>query len=410
MQNDLAEAITVFRDYIATTSIYRKTNSSIYPISTGYPIERVCKLPIEMLKALSPIQNEVEIDRFGYGWNFDANSLKSVISDYETAKTNTPYSVDQIALTLGGTYGLNIVLSWLEERVSEDFSILAIGPTFFRLFGEVINRLSVTTVQGKEDNDFLPTYNEIIEAVSANVKAIFLCNPSNPTYKMFPTDTLASLINYCSEKGIYLIIDEVGDTFRQSTAIDYKYPKNINTGNVIRICSASKVFLMAEYRLGYVLGDQKIIVELSRRISDNISHISYGACAGWALGLKNETDRLLHLNKNSEYSKTYIKNMNVLSKCLKISMLGLKQSKNITKIIQPDACFSFVFKVNSSRFDTDVELFKSLLQEKSVSIVPGSGFGIDPTKKYFRLTYAYPEEKLKVAIRLITEFVDNVAN
>lgn len=410
MQNDVSEAIAVFRDYIATISSYRKTNSDIYPISTGYPLDGVCKLPTNMLNALSPIQNEVEIDRYGYGWNFDTDSLKRVVINYEAAKTNIHYEKEEVALTLGGTHGLNIVLSWLEEKIDGDFSILAIGPTFFRLFGETVRRLSITTVQGKEDNDFLPSYEEIIEAIGVKTKVIFLCNPSNPTYKMFPLETLKKLIDFCIENGIYLVIDEVGDAFRQPQASDYKYPKNIDTKNVIRICSASKTFLLAEYRLGYVLGDEEMIADLSRSVSNNISHIGYGGCMGWAFGLENETDRLLSSNKNSEYSKNYVDNVNILSRCLKTAIEGLEQSRNVTKIIHPDACFSFVFKINSSKFETDVKLFKSLLEEKSVSIVPGSGFGIDPSKKYFRVTYAYPEKKLKEAIKLINEFVDNVAN
>lgn len=402
------DAISIFRDYTSTLSMYRQENRGVLAISTGYPIENALTLSSDMLEALSPMKDGKEIDRFGYGWNFDGTMLKKSIVNYENTKQKTKhYSIDNIPLTLGGTHGLNQVtktLSMISRQ--ERCSIVVIAPTFFRLFGEITSYVDIIPVYGHAKENFIPSFDRITASIKKNTIAIFLCNPSNPVYKFFPGDLLRKLILEAEKRGVYIIIDEVGDTYRYDILKEYLYPSNIISNNVIRICSASKLFLMAEYRLGYIIASPEIAKKVSRNVSDNVSHINYSSCTALKLGLEFETKRLIGKEKNSQYSINYYNNSSILNQCRAFAYNTLKSSNKIRSVILPDACFSLVFQVHTKMFKSDVQFYKALMNKTGVSIVPGSGFGIPSNEMWFRLTFAYPIGKLRLALNKVIQFLE----
>lgn len=402
------EAIAIFRDYTSTLSKYRQEHRGVLAISTGYPIENALTLSPDMLKTLCPIQAGKEIDRFGYGWNFDGVTIKKSVINYENTKQKTKqYTVDNVALTMGGTHGLNQVVKTLTTKGKKRGSFIAIAPTFFRLFGEMTSYVDIIPVYGDAREDFVPSFHKICSAINNDTIAIFICNPSNPVYKFFPGDLLNKLIIEAEKRNIYIVIDEVGDTYRYDLPEKYSYPPNITSDNVIRVCSASKLFLMAEYRVGYVIANPDIAVKVSRNVSDNVSHINYSACSALKLGLDFEAKRLVGLGRNSTYSTNYYRNLSLLNQCRAHTVSKLKSCSKVSCVILPDACFSLVFQVQTAVFKSDIELYKSLMNTAGVSIVPGSGFGIPTTEMWFRLTYAYPIGKLRRALNKLINFLES---
>lgn len=403
---EAVDAITTFRDYTLTVYSYRQKNPKFLAISTGYPIEHALTMSQGMLKRLSPLRNGKEIDRVGYGWNFDGVGLKKTIVNYENKKNiSNYYDASRISLTLGGTHGLNQVGSLLKNNRLEHYSIVAIAPVFFRLFGEIIQYADIVPVYGKSISNFIPSVSEIISSVRKNTRAIFLCNPSNPAYKFFSLEDLKILIKEAESRGIYLIIDEVGDAYRYDSATKYTYPKEILSNNVIRICSASKLFLMAEFRLGYVVANPELTLELSKMVSNNVSHINYSACESWKYGLDSEAARLSGEGGYLDYRLNYKQNLSILSECREITLNSLKKIPQVRNIISPDACFSLIFQVKTDKFNNDVHFYKSLLTATGVSIVPGSGFGIPSDEMWFRLSFAYPVKRLEIALNKIAKFL-----
>lgn len=404
---DPQDAIAIFRDYTSTLSAYRQEHKDVLAISTGYPIENVLTMSSDMLKALSPVKAGKEIDRFGYGWNFDGTAIKKSIVNYENTKHETKqYTVDNVVLTMGGTHGLNNVVKTLCMDRKKQCSVVVIAPTFFRLLGEIYSYAEIVPVYGDSQEDFIPSFERITASIKKNTIAIFLCNPSNPVYKFFPKDLLGKLILEAEKRNIYVLIDEVGDTYRYDLPKKYQYPLNIISNHVIRVCSGSKLFLLAEYRVGYVLANPEIAAKVSRNVSNNVSHINYGSCSALKLGLDSETKRLIGLGKNSRYSINYYKNASLLNQCRSLTVSTLKSSKKVLGVIMPDACFSLVFQVNTRVYSNDIQFYKALMNKMGVSVVPGSGFGIPGNEMWFRLTFAYPIGKLKTALGKILKFLE----
>ena len=60
-----------------------------------------------------------------------------------------------------------------------------------------------------------------------------------------------------------------------------------------------------------------------------------------------------------------------------------------------------------TKIKTDTEFVKKLLEQSMVAVVQGSAFGLDG---YFRVSYATSMETLRLAMKRIKEFCENLTN
>lgn len=103
----------------------------------------------------------------------------------------------------------------------------------------------------------------ILEAINENTKAIYLCNPNNPTGAMIPEDQLKSFIEKVSKDKL-IIVDEA--YFEYSTVLSEKYPDSSGMGyeNVLTLRTFSKVYGLAGLRVGYGIASPHIINALNK--------------------------------------------------------------------------------------------------------------------------------------------------
>lgn len=402
MTQNLDNIYQSFRIYLDEVYLARKKYDDLIPLSIGYPIGQTLKLPDEILDALSVRQNGKEIERLGYGWNFNTSLLKEKISIYENVKNKTNYTSQNVALTAGGTHAVNKVVEYLIPK-SNDCEIIVASPAFYKLFGLIQKYAKIVPVSGTSLDSFIPDSKTILNFVTDKTRIIFISNPSNPAYKFYPSNELQKIIGFAESNNISVLLDEVGDAFRYT---DYVYPPNIMSPNVIRINSASKFLMLAEYSLGYVLSNSDLPMGISRAISDEMGHIPYAGCLGWLKGTELEEKRLKH-NVNTSYESVFNSNLRYLEFNKNYTIKKLNKSKSINNVVSPDACFSLIFSFKKSGYSDDISLFKSLLSEARVSLVPGSGFGINAFDLYFRLTFAINKNVLKEGLERILKFAEN---
>jgi len=104
-------------------------------------------------------------------------------------------------------------------------------------------------------------------------KAIFLCNPNNPTGQYLLKEEIERIMSI--NKGVLLVIDEayIGFTSSAWQSVDL-----INQGNVVIIRSLTKDYALAGLRLGYAIADKSIISTLKRvRPPWNVSSVAQAA-------------------------------------------------------------------------------------------------------------------------------------
>lgn len=137
----------------------------------------------------------------------------------------------------------------------------------------------------KEENNFLPTFEEIDEKNLEKTKLMWCNYPNNPTTKVAPRDFYRRAVDFCEENDILLISDEA---YSEMYYDEDKKPIslfNVDGGKEIGLVfhSLSKRSNMTNYRIGFVTG-RKEILEPFKKVQTNFhsgqSQISQYAAIG----------------------------------------------------------------------------------------------------------------------------------
>lgn len=101
---------------------------------------------------------------------------------------------------------------------------------------------------------------ELRRAFEQNPKALILCNPSNPVGKVFTRDELLYIASLAEEFDTFVITDEVYEhiVFPPNEHIYFASLPGM-FDRTISCSSLSKTYSITGWRLGYVLGNKKII-------------------------------------------------------------------------------------------------------------------------------------------------------
>lgn len=408
------EAYSDFRWYLDTTYT-AKGSDLIIGLSVGYPSSGVFPLPNCVLDKLMPYENGKEKPRPGYGWEAGSGSLRQSVVTFENLLHGTKYTKENICMIAGASYGLNRILEQIFWERDMSKKLLIIAPTFYRMLGRASSYATVVSIVGKEENNFQITPEEILSSIDEDTKAVFILNPSNPTYLYYSDEFFKEVVSALKEKGVYLIIDESGDAFYMGDQKKRlkKFPSIIGSDNVARIVTASKKYLFAEYRIGYVLAGKEFMGDKTngfvKLIGDDISNAPLAANEAWEHIVRHE---ILYLNdqechdSDCDFEEVFSSNNEKANDLRLFAINKLRQSKHIGNMSIPNTNFNICFNVINSKYKTDRELYENLLKQTKVSIMPCSGLGIPAEKMYFRLTYGLPKEILSDAIDKFLNFIE----
>jgi aspartate aminotransferase len=119
------------------------------------------------------------------------------------------------------------------------------------------------------DNDFaLPPISEFERHITPYTKAIFICNPNNPTGYLYSRAELNQLRDVVLKYDLYLICDEV---YREFCYDSHKHLSVMNLGgaverNVIMIDSVSKRYSMCGIRLGALVTRNRDVIDAALKM------------------------------------------------------------------------------------------------------------------------------------------------
>ena len=118
----------------------------------------------------------------------------------------------------------------------------------------------------KEENCFCVT-EELTSVLAEDAELLFLANPNNPNGGLMDKKLIKTLMRYCKEKGIYVVLDESfiafsGDGFSMLSEIE-------EFDNLLLIGSFTKILSIPGVRLGYlVCKNRKLLAEIARQLSE----------------------------------------------------------------------------------------------------------------------------------------------
>lgn len=227
--------------------------------------------------------------------------------------------------------------------------------------------------------------NELEEAMKKpGVKALILCNPSNPCGKVFSKEELTIIADLAKKYDLYVITDEVYEHIIYEP-YEHTYMATLpGMRERTIICnSLSKTYSITGWRLGYVIADEKII-ERVKKVHD---FLTVGAAAPLMEAA------VVGLNFKDEYYKelrehyTHMKNLFVGG----LKDLGLS-------FTEPQGAYYVLMDIREFGYKSDEEFCTLMAKDVGVAAVPGSSFFKEDVNHLIRFHYAKKDETLKAAL------------
>ncbi|MDI6591469.1 MAG: pyridoxal phosphate-dependent aminotransferase [Patescibacteria group bacterium] len=237
-----------------------------------------------------------------------------------------------------------------------------------------------------ERESFYLDVEKLAKKISSKTKVLILNTPCNPTGRVLKEKDVKFLAELSLKKNFILISDEVYEIY-DFEKIYCSFLKFFHK-NIFCVFSASKIFSLCGWRLGWGFGNENIIKEMR----DYQSNLSTSPSTFSQLMIrelfKNEKEVLKYFEKNEKMAKE--------RRDFATSFLRKKK----IDFIFPEGGIAIFVKIPKNLKDSFSFAEKLLLKEK-VSVAPGEIFG---QKNYFRMNLAVPLEDLKEGLKKIAKF------
>ena len=224
---------------------------------------------------------------------------------------------------------------------------------------------------------------ELERAFSRGVKAIIVCNPSNPTGKVFTRAELLEIVELAERYDAFIITDEPYEH------IVYAPHEHVHCAalpgafeRTITCNSLSKTYSITGWRLGYVQAAPSVIAQ-ARKVHDFLT-------VGAAAPLQQAAIAGLEL------PMSYYDGLRSLYAEKRDIFLGSLRQTGL-EFTEPQGAYYVMVDVSPLGFATDTEAAEWLVREVGVAGVPGSSFFREPETRYVRFHFAKKAETLHAA-------------
>lgn len=233
---------------------------------------------------------------------------------------------------------------------------------------------------------------ELRHAFEQKPKALVLCNPSNPTGKVFTREELQYIADLAIEFDTFVITDEV---YEHMVYPPYKHTYIASLPGMfertISCSSLSKTYSITGWRLGYVIASKEVI-EQCKKVHDFLT-------VGAAAPLQEAAV------KGLEFGQDYYDWLTELyDKKRKFFLGGL--DKIGLKYFEPQGAYYVMVDISEFGYEDDYEFCIWLARTIGVAAVPGSSFFRENVNNYIRLHFAKTEETLKEALKRLEKLKD----
>lgn len=231
--------------------------------------------------------------------------------------------------------------------------------------------------------DFAFDRDELRAAFADGVKAIVVCNPSNPTGKVFTREELEFILRLAEEHDAYVITDEPYEHIVYEPHGHVYASALPGAEQRVVVCnSLSKTYSITGWRLGYVQASPEFIAQ-ARKVHD---FLTVGAAAPL------QEAAIAGLRLPDEYYSglrdLYARKRDLFLGCLRRTGLSFTE---------PQGAYYVMIDISPLGFANDTAAAEWMVREIGVAGVPGSSFFRESEQRYIRFHFAKREETLLAA-------------
>ena len=350
-------------DVLAEATRRRQAGHPVISMAVGQPSHPTPQAALEAARAA------LGHGRIGYTDSLGTLALRQALSAHYKARHGLSVDPKRIAITTGSSAGFNLAFLTLFDA-GDSVAIARPGYPAYRNILAALG-LDVLEVPVTEETQFTLTPESLEAAQVASgkrLKGVLLASPANPTGTVTGRAALKALADYCADRSIAFISDEIyhGLTFvgEETSALEL-------TDEAIVINSFSKYYCMTGWRIGWMVLPERLVRPIERVAQSlyisapELSQIAAEA----ALGAGVELDI---------YRESYGRNRDFLMR--RLPEIGLRIASPMDG--------AFYAYVDVSRFTNDSMAFaRKMLAEINVAVTPGLDF--DPIEGHRALRFSY---------------------
>jgi len=273
--------------------------------------------------------------------------------------------------------------------------VLVPNPSYpIHAFGFLMAGGVIRSVPAEPTPAFFPALERAVIHSIPKPIAVVVCYPSNPTAYVASLDFYRDLVHFAKKHDIIILSDlAYAEVYFDDAAPPPSVLQVPGAMDVtVEFTSMSKTFSMAGWRMGFAVGNEKLIGALARVKS----YLDYGAFTPIqvaATAALNGPDDCIR-----EMRATYKRRRDVMVESF---------SRTGWDIPAPEASmFAWVPIPEKFRALGSVEFSKLLVEKAEVAVAPGLGFG-EHGDEYVRIALVENEHRIKQAARNLKRFFDS---
>lgn len=333
--------------------------------------------------------DDIARDDSHYAPEAGKESYLNAVSKYLNNSLGVSYDPKkEICATVGVSEALNVAFMSI---LNPGDKVIVPTPVWGVYFGIIKMAGGIPIQVDTSANNFILSpaiLKKALENEGKGATTIIMTDPSNPTGRVYSKKELADLADVITEYNLFALSDEIYAELIYGQKKHYSLSQIIPERTIL-LSGLSKNFAMTGWRIGYIAAPAEIMKTIIKVNSFMITSVTDNVQIGATEALQNG-------------EQDYHEARTVYERRLNIVQTGLEQ--NGFKMATPEGAFYVFAKIPDKFGKDDVAFAKDLAFKAKVGVVPGSYFG-QGGQGFVRLSYAASDEKLKLAISRITEYV-----
>jgi len=377
----------VFETVNRAKAVARNAGADIVDLGMGNPD---LPAPAHVIEKMKETLGKSRTDR--YSSSKGIPGLRRAQAAYYARRFGVKLNPDtQIVATLGSKEGFANVA---QAITAPGDVVLVPDPSYpIHAFGFLMAGGVVRSVPSDPTPEFFAILERAITHSIPKPIAVVVCYPSNPTAHVASLDFYKELVPFAKKHDIFVL----SDLAYAEVYFDNNPPPSVLQVNgamdlAVEFTSMSKTYSMPGWRMGFAVGNERIISALSRVKS----YLDYGAFTPVqvaATAALNGPDDCIR-----EMRETYKRRRDVL--CESFGRAGWQ--------VPPPAASMFAWSPIPDPFKTlgSVEFSKLLVEKAEVAVSPGTGFG-ERGEGFVRIALVENEQRIRQAARNIRRFLES---
>jgi aspartate aminotransferase len=314
--------------------------------------------------------------------------LKDALVYRHAQDFGSSYTAEECLATVGGKHA---IFEAMMATLNDGDEVILPVP-YWVSFLDIINYAGGRAVflETNEAENFAVRADAVEKLITPRTRMMVINSPNNPTGAALPRGEMEKLLEVAIKHKVLLMSDECYCQFLYDDA-PFSLGSSKNRENLLIVGSLSKTYAMTGWRVGFALGNAKLLANMLKLQSHSTSNPTSIAQKAAVEALRAPQDSVRAML--AEYRRRRDRVVG-----------GLRAIPRVTCTMPQGAFYAYpnlsAYLNGDGLADTTV-LAERLLDEAHVAVVPGPAFG---TQQHVRLSYATSLTVIDEGLKRMAEF------